>query len=89
MKIALLLPTRERMNNKINFMMSALARCKDPNNYTLYMGLDKDDPTLERCQKMAKTITNTSSSTRRTGSRTSLARRSRPSNRLGRFRRSR
>jgi len=58
MKIALLLPTRERMNNKINFMMSALARCKDPANYTLYMGLDKDDPTLERCQKMAKTITN-------------------------------
>lgn len=58
MKIALLLPTRERMNNKISFMMSALSRCKNPDNYTLYMGIDKDDPTLERCQKMAKAISN-------------------------------
>lgn len=58
MKIALLLPTRERMNNKINFLMSALARCKSPLNYTLYMGLDKDDPTLERCQKLATAINN-------------------------------
>jgi len=58
MKIALLLPTRERMNNKINFLISALARCKSPENYTLYMGLDKDDPTLERCQKLAQAINN-------------------------------
>jgi glycosyltransferase involved in cell wall biosynthesis len=58
MKIALLLPTRERMNNKISFMMSALARCSNPDNYNLYMGIDQDDPTLERCQKMAKVIKN-------------------------------
>jgi len=58
MKIALLLPTRERMNNKINFLMSALARCKSPDNYTLYMGLDKDDPTLPRCVKLAEAINN-------------------------------
>jgi hypothetical protein len=58
MKIALLLPTRERMNNKINFLMSALARCKSPENYTLYMGLDKDDPTLPRCVKIAEAINN-------------------------------
>ena len=58
MKIALLLPTRERMNNKISFMMSALSRCKNPENYNLYMGLDHDDPTMERCKKMSKSITN-------------------------------
>lgn len=58
MKIALLLPTRERMNNKINFLVSALAKCKDPNNYTLYMGLDPDDPTMERCVKLSKAINN-------------------------------
>lgn len=58
MKIALLLPTRERLNNKISFMMSALARCSNPDNYNLYMGIDQDDPTLERCQKMAKVIKN-------------------------------
>jgi len=58
MKIALLLPTRERMNNKISFMMSALARCKNPENYNLYFGLDEDDPTLERCQKMATAVQN-------------------------------
>jgi len=58
MKIALLLPTRERMNNKITFLMSALARCSNPDNYTLYMGIDRDDPTLERCQKIAKAFKN-------------------------------
>jgi len=58
MKIALLLPTRERLNNKISFIMSALARCKDPSNYNLYLGLDPDDPTLERCKKIAKGFTN-------------------------------
>ncbi|NBP00769.1 MAG: glycosyltransferase family 2 protein [Proteobacteria bacterium] len=58
MKIALLLPTRERLNNKISFMMSALSRCKSPENYNLYMGMDKDDPTLERCQKLASAISN-------------------------------
>ena len=58
MKIALLLPSRERLNNKISFIMSALARCKDPKNYNLYLGLDPDDPTLERCTKMSKGINN-------------------------------
>ena len=58
MKIALLLPTKERINNKINFLMSALARCSNPDNYTLYMGLDDNDPTLERCIKLSKAIKN-------------------------------
>jgi len=58
MKIALLLPTKERMNNKINFLVSALAKCKNPDNYTLYMGLDEDDSTLPRCNKLAKAINN-------------------------------
>lgn len=58
MKIALLLPTRERLNNKFSFLMSALARCKDPKNYNLYMGIDQDDPTLARMKKASKAIKN-------------------------------
>ena len=58
MKIALLLPTRERMNLKLSFLCSALTRCKDPDNFTIYFGIDKDDPTLERCRKLEKVITN-------------------------------
>ena len=38
--------------------MSALARCKDPKNYTLYLGLDPDDPTLARCETIAKGFNN-------------------------------
>tara|TARA_Y100000310_G_scaffold268936_1_gene281837 strand:+ start:134 stop:865 length:732 start_codon:yes stop_codon:yes gene_type:complete len=58
MKIALLLPTRERMNLKLSFLCSALTRCKDPDNFTIYFGIDRDDPTLERCRKLEKVITN-------------------------------
>lgn len=58
MKIALLLPTRERLNNKFAFLTSALARCKDPNNYTLYMGIDEDDSSFDRMQKISKALTN-------------------------------
>jgi hypothetical protein len=58
MKIALLLPTRDRMNLKLTFLLTALARCKDPNNFTVYFGMDADDPTLDRCKKLAKVITN-------------------------------
>lgn len=58
MKIALLLPTRERLNNKFAFLTSALARCKDPKNYTLYMGIDKDDSTLDRMKKVSSVVDN-------------------------------
>jgi hypothetical protein len=58
MKIALLLPTRERMNLKLTFLCSALTRCKDPDNFTLYFGIDKDDPTIDRCKNLAKVIKN-------------------------------
>lgn len=58
MKIALLLPTRERMNLKMSFLMSALARCENPNNFTVYFGIDKDDPTLDRCKKLTTVISN-------------------------------
>jgi len=58
MKIALLLPTRERMNLKMGFLMSALARCKNPNNFTIYFGVDSDDPTLDRCKKLTSVISN-------------------------------
>lgn len=58
MKIALLLPTRERMNLKLTFLLTALARCENPCNFTIYFGIDKDDPTLDRCKKLASIINN-------------------------------
>jgi len=58
MKIALLLPTRERINLKMSFIMSALIRCTDPQNFTIYLGIDADDPTLERCKKLSNVISN-------------------------------
>ena len=58
MKIALLLPTRERMNLKLSFLCSALTRCKNPDNYTVYFGIDKDDPTLGRCKNIEAVTSN-------------------------------
>jgi len=58
MKIALLLPSRERINLKMSFIMSALTRCADPQNFTIYLGIDADDPTLERFKKLSNVISN-------------------------------
>jgi len=56
MKIALLMPSRERLNLKLTIISSIMTTVKDINNVTLYMGVDEDDPTKEISQKIANAI---------------------------------
>lgn len=56
MKIAILVPTRERMNNRLTLLFSILTTVKDINNVNVYYGVDKDDPTLEIIKKVANAI---------------------------------
>jgi len=56
MKIAILAPTRERMNNRLTLLFSILTTVKDINNVNIYFGVDKDDPTLQTINKVAKAI---------------------------------
>lgn len=57
MKIAILVPSRERMNNRLTLLFSIITTVNDINNITVYFGVDKDDPTLETIKKVAKAIT--------------------------------
>ena len=54
MKIALLVPSRERIQNRLNLINSIKDTISDINNITLYLGIDEDDPTrdaaIELCQ---------------------------------------
>lgn len=56
MKIAILVPTRERMNNRLTLLFSILTTVSDINNITVYYGVDKDDPTLDLIKKVASAI---------------------------------
>ena len=56
MKISILVPTRERMNNRLTLLFSILTTVNDINNVNVYYGVDKDDPTLETIKKVAKAI---------------------------------
>lgn len=56
MKIAILVPTRERMNNRLTLLFSLLTTVSDINNINVYYGVDKDDPTLETIKKVAEAI---------------------------------
>lgn len=56
MKIAILVPTRERMNNRLTLLFSILTTVKDINNISIYYGVDDDDPTLPLIQKVAAAI---------------------------------
>lgn len=56
MKIAILVPSRERMNRRLTLIMSVLATVKDINNINIYIGVDEDDPTRETIKKIAKGI---------------------------------
>jgi len=44
MKIALLCPTRNRMNKLLTLISSLITTVKDPNNIYLVLGVDEDDP---------------------------------------------
>jgi hypothetical protein len=55
-KLALLVPTRERLNLKLTLISSIITTVKDINNVTLYLGVDKDDPTRDTTYKIAAAI---------------------------------
>ena len=56
MKIAILVPSRERMNNRLTLLFSILTTVHDINNISIYYGVDKDDPTLDTIKKVATAI---------------------------------
>jgi len=56
MKIAILVPSRERMNKRLTLISSILTTVKDINNVTLYLGVDEDDPTLNLAEKISEAI---------------------------------
>lgn len=52
MKIAILVPSRERMNNRLTLISSIVTTVKDINNVKIYLGVDQDDPTLPLAKKL-------------------------------------
>lgn len=56
MKIAILVPSRERMNRRLTLIMSIITSVKDINNVNIYFGVDRDDPTREMIYKVANAI---------------------------------
>ena len=56
MKIAILVPSRERMNRRLTMLMSILTSVKDINNVNIYLGVDEDDPSRDRIKKIDAAI---------------------------------
>ena len=54
--IAILVPSRERMNNRLTLISSIITTVNDINNVTLYLGVDEDDPTLPLAEKISEAI---------------------------------
>ena len=54
MKIALLIPSRERVDKKIELMNSIENTVSDINNICLYFGIDDDDPSREYVKEIVK-----------------------------------
>lgn len=52
MKIAVLVPSRERMNKRLTLISSIVTTVKDINNVQIYLGVDEDDPTLFLAKKL-------------------------------------
>ena len=57
MKIAILIPTRERLNKKLTLLSSILCTANDINNVTVYFGVDTDDPKRDIILNMEKAFT--------------------------------
>lgn len=55
-KIAILVPTRERINRSVTLLFSILSTVKDINNVHVYFGVDEDDPTRDIMYKIANAI---------------------------------
>lgn len=56
MKIAILVPSRERMNRRLTMLMSILTSVDDIDNVRVYFGVDDDDPTLPLIRKIVRAI---------------------------------
>lgn len=56
MKIALLLPSRERLNMKFTIINSIIATADNIDNVRLYLGIDEDDPTRDIVKRMEKAL---------------------------------
>ena len=56
MKIAILVPSRERMNRRLTLITSIITTVSDINNVNIYLGVDKDDPTRNLIYKVAAAI---------------------------------
>jgi len=54
MKIALLCPSRERLDKNNILIKSIEETCKDINTFTLYFGVDDNDPTKESLKEITK-----------------------------------
>ncbi len=55
-KIALLVPTRERLNMKLTLISSIITTVDNIDNVKLYFGIDEDDPTRDIVKKIEKAI---------------------------------
>lgn len=53
MKIAILVPSRERMNRRLTLISSIITTVNDINNVNIYFGVDRDDPTRDLIYKIA------------------------------------
>ena len=56
MNIAILVPSRERMNRRLTLLTSIITTVGDINNVNIYFGVDKDDPTRDLIYKVSKAI---------------------------------
>lgn len=56
MQIAIIVPSRERMNRRLTLLTSIITTVKDINNVNIYFGVDKDDPTRDLIYKVASAI---------------------------------
>jgi hypothetical protein len=56
MKIAALIPTRDRINNIVTLIASMIVTADNIENIVLYLGVDDDDPSREKLMKLSKAI---------------------------------
>jgi hypothetical protein len=56
MKIAIIAPSRERMNRRLTLISSIITTVSDINNINIYLGVDEDDPTRDLAYKLAAAI---------------------------------
>lgn len=56
MKIAIIVPSRERMNRRLTLLTSIITSVDDIKNVTVYFGVDKDDPTRNLIYKVSDAV---------------------------------